>query len=338
MRRYAPWFLLALLGCQSEPPTQPYDPGGISFSTVPTADSTILRIRVRWSRVEDRFGAADGYVHTMSASKLVTDSVTGPLPTAKRVTGTVDTVTIRVALVNDSVTLVSRVWATRRGLQSATPAQGSLFIRRRDLPPPPPDSISVDTLVIGMTWGGPGVLRTVGPSGVGQPWLDTIRFGLMRVDANGDTVYTSAFRHPAVRFWFTPAGVAQLASDSSASIFRVLDDRGRTAWMHMQVRGRQVYRDSLRLVSSPHSYCMPWPDCYYDPWWEKPGFAPELPRVTVDIPPYVPNDCPAVIITYRAGGVDTTYPTTCTGGNTNAPTPVRSRWTEVSAWVLAVLR
>jgi hypothetical protein len=83
----------------------------------------------------------------MTSSKVVTDASTGSLPTLKQVNGLVDTVAIKLALVNDTVTLISRVWSVRRGLQSSTAAQGNLFVRRGDRPPPPADSISVDFIV-----------------------------------------------------------------------------------------------------------------------------------------------------------------------------------------------
>lgn len=142
---------LMVMGCSDSntaPENRPIIPEGVSFSLVSAPTDTVLRIKVNWSKAEDAYGPADFYRHTMTASKIVTDSLTGPLPTLKEVNGLADTVSIKVSLVNDTVTLISKVWSVRRGLQSSNPAQGNLFVRRGDRPPPPPDSIKVDTIVI----------------------------------------------------------------------------------------------------------------------------------------------------------------------------------------------
>lgn len=145
--------IVMAIGCSDStvsPKNPPRIPEAMSFSLVDnvTAGDSIIRIRVTWNRAEDVLGAADFYRHTMTASKTVTSAQTGPLPTLKQVNGLADTVTIKVAMANDSVTLVSKVWSVRRGLQSESPAQGILFVRRGDKPPPAPDSVRVDTITV----------------------------------------------------------------------------------------------------------------------------------------------------------------------------------------------
>jgi hypothetical protein len=155
-----PMVAAMVIGCSdgpspATPDVKPTVPGGVSFNVVGTTD-TILRVRVSWAAPQDGFGPIDFYRHTMTSSKVVVDASTGPLPDKKQINGTSDTVSIKVRLVEDSVTLISRVWSVRRGLESTTPAQGTLFVRRGDRPPPPPDSIRVDTIVIPI----PSGLRT----------------------------------------------------------------------------------------------------------------------------------------------------------------------------------
>jgi hypothetical protein len=144
-------------GC-SDNTTQPENPviapenEGFSYQIVAqqtTLADTILKIRVSWKAPNDPFGAPDFYRHTMTATKVVTDAVTGPLPSLKVVNGIADTVSIKLNLVNDTVTLTSNVWSVRRNLQSTSPAVGKLFVRRGDRAPLPPDSIRVDTIYVG---------------------------------------------------------------------------------------------------------------------------------------------------------------------------------------------
>lgn len=144
--------LVALLGCADktiapivEPPVLP---SGMSFGLVTSPADSILLIRVAWPKATDAGGDAEFYRHTMTASKVVTDASTGPLPELKQVNGLADTVSIKKPAPGDTITLVAKIWSVRRGLQSVTPAEGNLVIRRSDAPPPPPDSITVDTIVI----------------------------------------------------------------------------------------------------------------------------------------------------------------------------------------------
>jgi hypothetical protein len=149
-------FGLVLYACSDSPtkasdPVVPPDDAGVSFSmlsSIITATDTNINIRVSWKAPNDPFGAPEFYRHTMVASKLVTDSTTGNLPTLKQVNGLADTVRISLKKINDTVTLTSNVWSVRRSLQSTTPAIGKLFVRRGDRAPLPPDSIKVDTIVI----------------------------------------------------------------------------------------------------------------------------------------------------------------------------------------------
>lgn len=150
--------LLFVVGCTIErvvePETQPVQPpieSGMSFmllSSIISATDTNLNIRVSWRAPNDPFGAPDFYRHTMTASKVVSDSTTGNLPNLKQVNGLMDTVRITLKRINDTVTLTSNVWSVRRNLQSTSPAVGRLFVRRGDRAPLPPDSIRVDTIVV----------------------------------------------------------------------------------------------------------------------------------------------------------------------------------------------
>lgn len=158
--KYVVMASLILMGCSD---AQPVDVGP-GFSPAPSPEGetvafavvaqlngvadTTLRIRVTWKAPNDGFGLPEYYLHSMISSKVVVDAVTGPLPTSKRANGLADTVSIKLNLVNDTVTLTSRVWSVRRTLLSTTPAVATLFLRRGDRPPPPPDSIKVDTIVI----------------------------------------------------------------------------------------------------------------------------------------------------------------------------------------------
>lgn len=149
--------LLSVLSACKDTPVEsgivasPPDDGSLGFnllSSLTTATDTVLRIRVSWKAPNDPLGAPDFYRHSMVASKVVTDTTTGPLPTLKQVNGLVDTVFVKLNLVNDTVTLTSNVWSVRRGIQSQTAGVGKLFIRRGDRAPLPPDSIKVDTIVV----------------------------------------------------------------------------------------------------------------------------------------------------------------------------------------------
>ncbi len=157
--KYGVIFVMAL-GCSSE---QPVDVGpgfspapspeneSVAFGVVSqftTATDTTIKIRVTWKAPNDGFGLPEYYLHTMTSSKVVVDAVTGPLPTLKRANGLADTISIKLNLVNDTVTLTSRVWSVRRTLQSASPSVATLLLRRGDRSPPPPDSIKVDTIVL----------------------------------------------------------------------------------------------------------------------------------------------------------------------------------------------
>jgi hypothetical protein len=132
-------------------PVIPPEDTSVSFallSSIISGTDTNINIRVSWKAPNDPFGAPEFYRHTMTASKVITDSTTGNLPNLKQVSGLTDTVRITLKKINDTVTLTSNVWSVRRGLQSTSPAIGKLFVRRGDRAPLPPDSIRVDTIVI----------------------------------------------------------------------------------------------------------------------------------------------------------------------------------------------
>lgn len=149
-------FAVTLYACKETPTSvvdtvTPPEDTGVSFSllsSIISGTDTNINIRVSWKAPNDPYGAPEFYRHTMTASKIVTDSTTGNLPTLKQVNGLMDTVKITLKKVNDTVSLTSNVWSVRRGLQSATPGVGRLFVRRGDRAPLPPDSIRVDTIVV----------------------------------------------------------------------------------------------------------------------------------------------------------------------------------------------
>jgi hypothetical protein len=132
-----------------EPPAgekTPAEVTDVGFSLVSSnLVSSTISIRTRWAKpTSDGLGDPEYYLHTMTANR----TVSGTLPTRKRVNGFVDTVTISRPAVTDTLILTSRVWSVRRGLESTTPAQGQVVIRTADGPPPPPDSIRVDTIIL----------------------------------------------------------------------------------------------------------------------------------------------------------------------------------------------
>lgn len=106
----------------------------------------MIAIRVRWNRpISDGRGDPDYYLHSMTVNK----AVTGTLPNRKVVNGLADTVLIGRPTVADTLIITSRVWSVRRNLESTSPATGQLVIRTAaDGPPPPPDSIRVDTIFL----------------------------------------------------------------------------------------------------------------------------------------------------------------------------------------------
>jgi hypothetical protein len=109
-----------------------------------SAVSNTVTLRASWTApTSDGRGDPDYYLHTMTANKSV-----GTLPTRKQVNGLVDTVTITRPAVLDTVILTSSVWSVRRGLESNTAATGRLIIMTADGPPPPPDTVFVDTIIL----------------------------------------------------------------------------------------------------------------------------------------------------------------------------------------------
>jgi len=315
---------------EPETPVDEQPTAGVSFSIVGSTDS-IIRVRVSWSAGGDQFGLPDYYNFTLRASKAITDSSTGSLPDKKKVYGLADTVTLKRSLIGDSAMIVARVWSVRRDLESTTPAQGQVYVKR-NIPGQTKNPI-IDSNIVRLIYGGPGMSYTTGPvggSGIG-PWVDTIRFNRLYVGGYpniedpqwitqyGDTIgIAGAYRHPNIKFSFSKQNILQLAVDSNTSVFRTL-----VAGQSLYIRAtystgvfdnsgnQRTFRDSLYVTTVNIASCTPWPGCYYDPWWEKVKI--ELPRTTVEIPPYVPNNCPAVTITYGPNNkVDTAYNTECT--------------------------
>jgi len=277
-------------------------PAEVTFNVLSVTESqttATMKIRVRWNAVSDAYGPADWYLHTMTSSKVVTNVATGPLPTLKRVNGIVDTVIIVLNIANDSVSLTSNVWTVRRGLQSLSARFNTAMIRRGDIAPPPPDSVRVDTVLVGFVFGR-GTTYTMGPKGdttALKPWLDTLRFARIYVGnpgapyvqptdrvltGPGDTVVVVGYHSPIVRYSVSNPSIA-LTKDSRTGIFRTLNDANQTVFIIAQYG---TYRDSLRVVTVPNPYCQPWPDCYFNPQLYF-AITPELPRVYIDtsIPP-----------------------------------------------------
>lgn len=134
------------------PPAEVTDVG---FSLVTSnVLSTNVSLRASWAKpTSDGRGDPEYYLHTMTANK----TVSGTLPTRKRVNGLADTITIGRPAVNDTIILTSQVWSVRRGLESSKAATGRLVIRTGDAPPPPPDTVIVDTIVLAPEPPPPGI-------------------------------------------------------------------------------------------------------------------------------------------------------------------------------------
>lgn len=335
IRYYRKWsfvipLLLLFVGIYSCFPEQtPFEPEtpveeeptvGVNFSIVGSTDS-IIRVRVSWSVGGDQFGAPDYYNFTLRSSKVITDSTTGPLPDKKKVYGLADTVTLKRSLIGDSAMIVARVWSVRRELESTIPAQGQVYVKR--LIPGQTKNPIIDSNIVRLIYGGPGVIYTTGPvggSGIG-PWVDTIRFNRLyvgkypgyedpeHVTRYGDTIgVAGVYRHPNIKFSFSKQNILQHAVDSNTSVFRILV-AGQTLWIRATYStgvfdslGRErIFRDSLSVYTTNASGCTPWPGCYYDPWWEKVKI--ELPRTTIVIPEYVPLTCPSMVINYKPNNV-----------------------------------
>lgn len=136
----------------------------------------------------------------------------------------------------------------------------------------------------GMTYGmGP----SAGPNGSIGPWVDTLNFNRLYM---GDvpshlitkndivvkepwwtggpwwpgTVLLSSYYSPNVVFTIRRPDVLEFVKDSNHAIFRVLRDDAQEVFIIARYNNRV---DSLRVVTVKHSYCIPWPDCYYNPRW-----------------------------------------------------------------------
>jgi hypothetical protein len=118
---------------------------GIGFNMIAQSSiSNTVTLRASWAKpASDGRGDPNYYLHTMTANKSV-----GTLPTRKQVNGLADTVTITRPAIADTVILTSSVWSVRRGLESNTAATGRLVIMTADGPPPPPDTVFVDTIIL----------------------------------------------------------------------------------------------------------------------------------------------------------------------------------------------
>ena len=118
---------------------------GVGFNVIAQSSlSNTVKIRASWSLpTDDGRGSIDYYLHTMTANKNV-----GTLPVREQVLGTADTVEITRPGVADTVIITSSVWSVRRTLESTTAATGRLVIMTADGPPPPPDTVFVDTLFL----------------------------------------------------------------------------------------------------------------------------------------------------------------------------------------------
>ena len=138
------WLLLLLIysaSCSDHSPTAPQNVDNVTMNMIPLSD-TIYQILVAWPNVSDRYGDVESYIHTATSSIPLPDD----LPNERPMMGTRDSYTITVSLIKDTVSITSSIWSVRRGIRSTTPAVGTLFIRRGDQAPPPPDSIVIDTI------------------------------------------------------------------------------------------------------------------------------------------------------------------------------------------------
>lgn len=141
-----------------------------------------------------------------------------------------------------------------------------------------------------------GVVRGVGPratrGGVVEPWVDTIPFGriyigmpptqvvnktdfLIKEPAWGDTTKLVSHYSPNIVFTIRRPDVLEFAKDSNHSIFRVLRDDNQELFIVAKYNNRL---DSIKVITTSNTYCMPWPHCYYNPM----KISVELPRVYLD--------------------------------------------------------
>lgn len=144
---------------------------------------------------------------------------------------------------------------------------------------------AISMLIFG-GWAGrwPGMVRSMGPRGgpLYGPWIDTLWFNrlydkyppqyvigkptwIVRQDNWADTTLVIGFHDPNIIFSLSRPGVLELVKDSTYAIFRVLDDNIQELFIIARYGGLV---DSMKIVTVPHPYCQPWPDCYYNPWWK----------------------------------------------------------------------
>ena len=131
-----------------------------------------------------------------------------------------------------------------------------------------------------------GVTYSMGPratkGGMVEPWVDTLRFNrlyrgqppshvinpsdrVLQQSWWGDTTILSSYYSPNVTFIIRRPDVLEFVKDSNHGIFRVLRDDIQEVFIVAKYNNRL---DSIRIVTVPNPYCMPWPNCYYNPWWK----------------------------------------------------------------------
>ena len=158
---------------------------------------------------------------------------------------------------------------------------------------------AVSMLIFG-GWAGTccrGAIFSMGPNAgkggtIGQ-WVDTLRYvrlyakyppayvigntiRIERQDNWADTTLLIGYQNDGVIFSFSRSGVLEFVKDSTYPIFRVIDDNNQEVFIVARYAGLV---DSMKIVTGKHPWCIPWPDCYYNP--QKP-VIPELPRIYLD--------------------------------------------------------
>lgn len=134
---------MAVLAATFPAPTPP--PPDISVVNCSASYSPTRTFCVSWDSAGDSLGAAEQYVvvHRL----LNKEGWPGFWFDAIQVTrtATVDTLTVQVPALGDSLIVRVTVRSQRRGVTSTDSAWTNYIVKRRDFPPPAPASVAVDT-------------------------------------------------------------------------------------------------------------------------------------------------------------------------------------------------
>jgi len=168
-------FVLALLAsCKPRVAEAASLPMTITATELPAASADSVRYALAWRVVADANGAATSYLDSVFAA--------GALVHARSTTATADTFSIARPAAGQSVALVARVRAVRRGLASA-PASLAWTYTSPDAPPPAPDSLKADTIAVRLSFTPAAVTVAVG---------DSVRLHVTAWNAAGDTIVLSS--------------------------------------------------------------------------------------------------------------------------------------------------